>query len=320
MASFRKLPSGLWRAEVFKQGVRLSASFTTKAKAQAWATSTEADIMARKRGHVIKKTVRQCMERYSSEVSPTKKNEAWEQTRIRFYLADDTGLEFADKIADDVTPDDLAKWRDERLKVLKGSTINRDLNLISAIFTAACEWGWCGQSPTRKLRRPPDPKPRDRLISWREIRSVLRALGWKMAKPVTLQQEAGFAFLMSLHTAMRASEVLKARYAGSVAELDDTKNGESRRVPLSARAQRISRLCPEFTITGPSLDALFRKARQRAGLSGFTFHDARGTALTRMARRVDVLQLAKISGHKDVSLLSNVYYRETAESIGSRLR
>lgn len=321
MASYRKLPSGLWRAEVFKQGVRTSASFTTKAKAQAWAVQTEADIMARKRGQIIRKTFRQCLERYSDEVSPTKKNEKWEQTRIKFFTADDTGLPFVDKVADEVTADDLARWRDERLKVLKGSTINRDLNLISAVFSVARdEWGWVAQSPTRKLRRPPDPKPRDRLISWREIRSVLRALDWHMRKPVTLQQEAGFAFLMSLHTGMRASEVLKARYVGGVAELSDTKNGEARRVPLSARAQRLVSHCPEFTITGPSLDALFRKARDRAGLSGFTFHDCRATALTRMAKRVSVLELARISGHKDVNLLLSTYYRTTAEDIGSRLR
>lgn len=320
MASYRKLPSGLWRAEVFKQGVRASASFTTKAKAQAWATQQEADIMARKRGQIIRKTFRQCLERYSEEVSPTKKNERWEKTRILFFTADDTGLPFVDKVADEVTPDDLARWRDDRLRGVAGATINRDLNLISAVFTTAVEeWGWCSKSPTRKLRRPPESKPRDRLITWREVRSVLRALDWHMKKPDTLQQEAGFAFLMALHTGMRASEVLKARYVGAVAELDDTKNGEARRVPLSARAQRLARLC-SFTITGPSLDALFRKARQRAGLDGFTFHDARATALTRMAKRVTVLELAKISGHKDVNLLLSTYYRTTAEDIGSRLR
>lgn len=321
MAYISKLKSGLWRAQVFKQGVRVSDSFETKAKAQAWATGTEADIMARKRGQVVRKSLRSALERYGREVSPTKKNEAWEQTRIAYYCSDEFGLPFVDKVVDDITTDDLAAWRDERLKVLKGSTLNRDLNLLSAVFsTCRDEWGWCAKSPTTLLRRPPDPKPRDRLISWREIRAVLRKLDWHMREPETIQQQAGFAFLMSLHTAMRASEVLKARYVGAVAELDDTKNGERRRVPLSARAQRLAKLCPEFTITGPSLDALFRKARGKAGLSGFVFHDARGTALTRMSRRVDVLQLAKISGHKDVRILSEVYYRETAESIGSRLR
>lgn len=321
MASFRKLASGLWRAEVFKQGVRASATFETKGKAQGWAAQTEADIMARKRGQIVNRTLRQALERYSADVSEHKKSRAKEQARIAFFTSAKYGLPFVDKMVDDITPDDLARWRDDRIKGVKGSTVNRDLNLLSAVFvTCRDEWGWCAQAPTAKLRRPADPKPRTRVINGLEIIKVLRALDWHMRTPETLQQEAGFAFLMSLHTAMRASEVLKARYAGSVAELDDTKNGDARRVPLSARAQRLSKLCPAFTISRASLDALFRKARGRAGLSGFTFHDARATALTRMAKNIDVLQLAKISGHRDIKILSEVYYRETAESIASGLR
>lgn len=320
MASFRKLPSGLWRAEVFKQGVRKSASFATKAAAAAWATQIEAEIMARKRGHVIRKPLRAVLERYAEEVSPTKKNERWEQTRIRFFCSEEFGLPFVDRPADDVTPDDVQGWITLRLRGVAGSTIDRDLNLLSSVFTQAATWGYASANPVSGAKRPPPAKPRDRLIAWWEIKRVLRALGWKRQPPVLLQQEAGFAFLIALHTAMRASEVLKAEYGDKVAVLADTKNGEARRVPLSPRAQRLLALCPAFTITGPSLDALFRKARDRAGLDGFTFHDSRATALTRMSKQVDVLTLAKISGHKDINLLSNTYYRESAESIGSRLR
>ena len=99
-----------------------------------------------------------------------------------------------------------------------------------------------------------------------------------------------------------------------------TKNGDARAVPLSGRAQKLIALCPSYTIDGPMLDALFRKARKKAGLYGFTFHDSRATALTRMARSVDVLTLAKISGHRDVNMLSQVYYREKPEDIAKRLR
>lgn len=320
MAAYRKLPSGLWRAEVFKQGVRKSASFATKAAATAWATQVEAEVMARKRGQVIRKSLRSVLGRYSGEVSPTKKNKVWEQRRIRYFCADEFGLPFVDKPADDVSPDDVQDYIRHRLKGVAGSTIDRDLNLLSAVFTSAIEWGHANVNPVSGTKRPPKARPRDRLIAWWEIKRVLRALNWHKIKPVTLQQEAGFAFLMALHTAMRASEVLKADYQPKVAVLLDTKNGESRRVPLSPRAQRLSALCPQFTITGASLDALFRKARGHAKLSGFTFHDSRATALTRFSRQVDVLTLAKISGHKDIRLLSEVYYRESAESIGSRLR
>lgn len=204
MAAYRKLPSGLWRAEVFKQGVRKSASFPTKAAATAWATQIEAEIMARKRGQVIRKPLRAVLERYAEEVSPTKKNERWEQTRIRFFCSEEFVLPFVDRPADDVTPDDVQGWIALRLKGVAGSTIDRDLNLLSAVFTQAATWGYASANPVSGAKRPPPAKPRDRLIAWWEIKRILRALGWKRQPPVLLQQEAGFAFLIALHKIGRA--------------------------------------------------------------------------------------------------------------------
>lgn len=320
MASYRKLPSGLWFAEVFKLGVRQSMAHPTKAAAQAWATQLEAEILARKRGQVVKRPFRHALERYSEEVSPSKKNAKWEATRIAYFTSEEFALPFVDKATDAVTAEDIGKWRDRMLKAKKGSTVNRDMNLLSSVFTTCVkEWGYASSNPFKDVRRPADPPARDRVITGPEMRKVLRALGWRKAPPDTLQQQAGFAFLLAMSTAMRASEVLKASYRDNVARLDDTKNGTARDVPLSRGAAHMVRLCPKFTITGPSLDALFRKARDNAGLSGFTFHDARGTALTRLARKLDVLELSKVSGHKDVNLLSRVYYRATAKQIASRL-
>ena len=55
-----------------------------------------------------------------------------------------------------------------------------------------------------------------------------------------------------------------------------------------------------------------------AAVEGFTFHDARATAITRLAKKVDVLTLARIVGHKNLSQLM-VYYRESAEDIAKKL-
>lgn len=319
MASYRKLPSGLWFAEVFRLGVRQSMAHDTKAKAVAWATQLEAEILARKRGQVMKKPLRFAMQRYADEVSPTKKKKHWERTRLNHFMSDEFGLPFVDKAVDDVTSEDISKWRDLMLIRKKGSTINRDLNLLSAVFTVCVkEWKYASQNPCSEVRRPKNPQARDRLITGPEVRKVLRALGWKKSPPETLQQQIGFAFLMALSTGMRASEVLRAKYKGNVATLDDTKNGTARKVPLSRGAVHITKLC-KFTVPYSTLDTLFRRARENAGLEGFTFHDSRGTALTRLSKLVDVLELAKISGHKDINLLSRVYYRATPQSIASRL-
>lgn len=73
-----------------------------------------------------------------------------------------------------------------------------------------------------------------------------------------------------------------------------------------------------FGLKSPTLDALFRKYRTRAGLSGFTFHDTRHTAATRLAGRVDVLTLCKIFGWKNPKR-AMTYYNPTPEQIRRKL-
>ena len=68
-----------------------------------------------------------------------------------------------------------------------------------------------------------------------------------------------------------------------------------------------------------TLDALFRKLRDAAGLSGFTFHDTRHTAATMIARKLDVLDLCKMFGWKNTTR-ALTYYNPTASDIAKRLR
>jgi len=37
MATFRKLPSGKWQAQIARNGIRKSSSFATRREAQDWA-------------------------------------------------------------------------------------------------------------------------------------------------------------------------------------------------------------------------------------------------------------------------------------------
>jgi integrase len=96
-----------------------------------------------------------------------------------------------------------------------------------------------------------------------------------------------------------------------------------RQVPLTPQGVRVLRVIwregPLLPISSALLDALFRKLRDQVLLPDVHFHDSRGTALTHLARRVDVMTLARISGHKDLNLLLRVYYRETAAQISERL-
>ena len=109
------------------------------------------------------------------------------------------------------------------------------------------------------------------------------------------------------------------------AHLDITKNGSSRTVPLSKRAvellEKLKNIHPErvFDVDDGTRDALFRRAVLSQEIKDLHFHDLRREALTRMAKKVDVMTLAKISGHKDVRILLNTYYNPDISSVADLL-
>ena len=195
------------------------------------------------------------------------------------------------------------------------------MNLLRAVFTVARkEWRWIDHDPFDGFANPGQNKPRTRRIQAREVWALckrLRQAGGKSA-------EVALMFRIALKTGMRAGEILSLTPADvdltqRVAYLKDTKNGDDRAVPMARAAARLFEGWRGWSVDAAARDALFRKARKAAGLSGFTFHDSRAEALTRLARRVDVLTLARISGHRDLKLLMQTYYRETAGQIAQRL-
>lgn len=318
MASVYKLPSGLWRAQVARNGQRKSATFSTKSAANQWATQLEAEIMAAKRGEIPKKTARQALERYAAEVSPKKKGRRWEVLRLRAFARE----EWAERWLTAVTSSDIAAWRDKRLQGVTPGSVQRDFNLLRSVFTLARkEWGWIGDNPMANVANPGDNKPRKRRIGWREIRAICRALGYPGPSK---SAQVALAFLLALRTGMRVGELLSLTPAtvdlnARVAHLTDTKNGDDRDVPMTRKAVRLITGWIGWTVDAASLDALFRKARDRCGIKDLHFHDSRAEALTRLSRKVDVMTLGKISGHRDLNLLQRVYYRETAAQIAARL-
>ena len=323
MANFSKLPSGLWRAQVARKGVRKSATFKHKSSAQQWAAQVEAEILDGKVTPATGHTVRDALERYAREVSPAKRSGENEVKRLAAFSREP----WAAKPLSQLTPDDMGKWRDRRLKVVQAESFRRDVNTLSAVLNTCCkEWGWLSANPLSKVRKPPAGKPRSRLPGWRDIRKVCRACGYFTGSaPDTYTGQLAYLLLLSLRTAMRKGEMLgleaqDVSLSRRVAVLRETKNGDRREVPLSRKAVRLLQpLMPDlFSVSSASADSLWRKVCARAGVEDFHLHDARAAALTSMASRVDVLTLARISGHRDVRMLSR-YYRATATQIADML-
>ena len=318
MASIYKLPSGLWRAQVARDGKRRSATRETKAAAQSWAAMVEAELIAVGRGELPKKTVRDALQKYAQEVSPKKRGKRWELLRLDKFARED----WADRWLTALTPGDLAAWRDQRLKEVTPGSVQRDINLLKAVFTKARkEWRWLNVDPLSNVTGPGQNRARTRRVAWREVRAICRALGYPGESK---SAEVARMFLIALRTGMRAGEILSltpddVNLRARVASLRNTKNGDDRDVPMTRMGARLFANWTGWTVATASRDALFRKACKAAGIEGLHFHDARREALTRLSRKVDAMTLAKISGHRDLKMLLNVYYAPTAGDIAKML-
>lgn len=299
-----------WRVEVEKHGVRASHTAKSKREVTAWGIRKEQELDALK-GSKGRRLVA-ATEHYLSTVSKDKSAGAEKWERRRFAAMIDF---FGDALLVEIDSEAIGRWRDHRLKTVSGSTVQRDANLLRNLFTLAVEeWRWIERNPFKGVRMPKHNPPRQAVWPWRLIKRVLRA----DRDGKTL--EAIHAFHIALHTGMRQSEVLAGRLEGRVAVLPKSKTSRTQvKVPLARKGAQLLAAYGPFTVGANEASVLFSDLCDQLLIEGLTFHDSRATALTLLSRRVDVMTLARISRHKDMQILLNTYYRETAEQIAARL-
>ena len=305
-----------WRAEVQRHGHRVTKVHETKREAQTWARDKELELDALKGSKG--QTFGQAVEHYLATVSIEKSDPAWETRRfvpMVEYFGESTPIARIDS-------ETIGHWRDFRLKgdedhpPVSGSTVQRESNLLRHLFTLACdEWRWIERNPFKGVRLPKHNPPRHQVWTWQLIKRILRAD--RDAKTAEVIR----AFHISLHTALRLGEVLEGAYdeARRVVILDRSKGDGSKRV-LVPVTRRAAKLLPQaFTVGANEASTLFSVLCKDLLIEGLTFHDSRATALTLLSRRMDVMTLARISRHKDLRILMETYYRETAEQISARI-
>lgn len=306
-----------WRAHVYKHGQRATKVFDTKREAQAWAIRKEQELDALKGSKG--RTFGVAVEHYLQTVS-INKNPDWERRRFDGFLS----YFGAETKLVNITTAEIGLWRDWRLsgdkeakrKPVSGSTVLREVNLLRHLFTLAREeWRWIDHNPFRGVRLPDENNARHQVWRWQQIKRVLRAdREGKTAEVIA-------AFRISLHTALRLSEVLAGRYdaARRVFVLDRSKGEGTKRVEVPVPRRAVKLFPVTFTVGANEASVLFSVLTDQLLIEELTFHDSRATALTLLARRMDVMTLARISRHKDLNILLETYYRERPEDISARI-
>jgi integrase len=318
MANYSKTPTGRWKAQLFINNRRMSKTFDTKFLAGEWAKKTELELrMSPDDSHLW--TMEQVLEKYRDEVTVTKKGTRFETITINRWLKE---KRFDCKLSE-ISSKTIIDFRDERLKTIKGSSCKREMTLLSSIFGHCVkEWQILDRNPSEKVKRPPDSKRKQKLISQAEIDQFLAQIPYTGTAGTT-RDRAGIAFLFAIETAMRMGEICKLRKSdivGRTAKLYDTKNGEDRNVPLSKKAIELLSILPTenlFDLTSGQLDYHFRSIRDEAKLD-FNFHMTRHLAVTRLAKKLQILDLAEMTGHKKLNELMT-YYKPESDRIADQL-
>jgi len=312
MATFRRRGTK-WQAQIRRHGHQaLSRTFTLKSDAEVWARQVEASIERKDlpgSGVALKTvTLRQLLERYEATVTPLKKSRAAEKYLLRVL----TSHPIARLSLDKLTPNAVSGYRDDRLESVLPSSVRRELAILQhCLEIAKNEWGIaCGQNPVARIKKPTQSKARERRVSSEELERLQSALG--KSRRGLLSNIVMFA----IHTGMRRGEILSLRWRdinldAHIARLAETKNGDSRAVPLSSMALAAlpapeTRVMdePVFPMSPNAVRLAWERLKRRADVEDLHFHDLRHEAISRFFEMgLTIPEVALISGHRDFKML-----------------
>lgn len=339
MATIRKKGDFQWHVQVRKKGFdAVTKTFDTRIEAENWAKITESEMVRgvfTDRSEAEATTLLEALDRYEREVSVLKDGYEQEKYRIGIWRADP----LAKRSLASLRSADLAKWRDNRLKQSAASTVRKDLAVISHLFTiAAKEWGLAVTNPIKNITLPKEDNARERRMEEDEESRLINALADSGAGSRSNHWMKPLVEL-AIETAARQSELLALKWVDvdltkAVARIrgqeradgkSRTKNGDKfRDVPLSSKARTVLSTMPRsmggyvFPTTVSAVKQAFVRACERAGIEDFHFHDLRHESTTRLAEKLAMHELMKVTGHKDTRMLAR-YYHPRAEDLAKKL-
>lgn len=355
MATFHQRESGRWQAKVRRDSGEQSRTFAKKADAESWARKIESELergVWRDTDEAERTTLGEALERYEREVTPRKKGAAQEVYKVRALRRSP----LAKMTLARIRGADIAAFRDAELARLAPSSVVKQLSVLSHLFeTARKEWGIEVDNPVRKISKPKFDNSRTRRLGDDEQRYLLAAVD---EPGCSVKAKAGdrrnewtpLIVRWAIETAMRQGEILALEWRHvdlekRTAHLPETKNGTSRTVPLSSAA--VALIQPDgnvqrlrkgrvFQTTASALKQSFARAVARArrnyeadceaqgrdGIPEFMqdlhFHDLRREATSRLAERLQMHELMRVTGHKDTRMLAR-YYHPRAEDLAKKL-
>lgn len=317
MASIKKRGKYQWHVRIRKKGYQTQCkTFWTKADAESWASEVESEM---NRGVFISRveaeqtSLTEAIDRYILEYLPRLAHPDKEISRIKAIQRRD----IASRSLASIRGKDIAEFiQDREAGRVSANTIRLDLACLSRLFEVAHkDWGMESlANPVKHVSKPKLPSGRSRRLEDGEELCLLEQCSPQF-RPIVQ---------FAIETAMRREEIASLRWENvdfkrSSIFLPNTKNGESRSVPLSPTAINILKALPHnisgsvFNLSGESITRRMRQATKKAEIKDLRFHDLRHEATSRFFENtdLDVMEIKTITGHKSLQMLARYSHLRT---------
>lgn len=223
---------------------------------------------------------------------------------------------FGDKLLADITAQDVERFRTERVRrdgrTPTLATVNRDHAWLKHMLYKAVKRDLLAVNVASKVTMPDPNNERDRVLTPEEWKGLYAEAAPHLKPVLLVAYQLGFRFGEIVNLTWDRVD-LKGGFITLRAQ--DTKNKKARKVPLTPELTALFRDLYKvrylgqdrvFLRNGESIQSIrtaFDKAKGRAGIKNFRFHDLRHCAATNMRRAgVDVTTAMEIVGHKSVQM------------------
>jgi len=300
-------------------------TFKRMTDAKRWAADTESAISQGKHFKTIeskKHTLTELIDRYIKVELPKKpKSEEKQKAQLEWWKQ-----QIGHKTLQDLTTPTLVECKELLLQgmtyrgtIRSGATANRYMAALSHVFTkASTEWGWMEINPLSKVSREKESQGRVRFLSDDERGRLLEAC--KSSR----NHQLYLIVMLALSTGARQGEVMGLGWDDVSFDqrrliLRDTKNGETRAVPLVGEAfsllkdhSKVRRIdtplvFPRVGAKGNqsmSIREAWDNAVEVAKIENFRFHDLRHSCASYLAMNGATLaEIAEVLGHKTLQMV-----------------
>jgi integrase len=320
MATITKRENGKWQAKCRRKGYSVqSKTFRMKSEASMWARDVENAMdqsVFRSTCAAESLTIANGLEKYWAEALSNKKS----ADKMK-YMIDRLKIVFKAFRMIDLSIDAIRDYKSYRLKQVKNETVRKELSMLKRFINYAMSvWQihLPKGNPVISVLLPEKGKARSRRLNEGE-------------EDILISQAKKYGglihdiMIIAIETGMRRGEIINMHWenfneSDSTVYLPDTKNGDSRTVPLSHKARKIV-LAQErhlsgaiFDIRGDSVGQAFRRITERAELGGLRFHDLRHEATSRFFEMgLQLMEVSAITGHKDLASLKRYTHLRPAD-------